>query len=181
MSAGVEQREAAAQDGEADARGARGGRGGSGGGFEDVVRRQHEAAVADREGDADSAGQGEVADVLKRVFHQGHQEQRRHGQLRRVDVDRQAERIGVGHAQALQGHQLLQEAHLVRERHLAARGALRQVAHQSREADDGLRGALRGGPDEGVDVVERVIQEVGVELTAQPEVLALRVAEAHLL
>ena len=113
--------------------------------------------------------------MLEGILHEGDEHQGRHllaGQrVGHADLDRDA----VGVAQFHQRDIVLQEGDLAVQRHAGLIALVEHEAHHPGEFQYGLLGLLGVDVDEGVDVVQRVHQEVGVDLVLQVLQLLLQV------
>ena len=172
MAAGVGQLEPAAQVLDADAR------------ADTVGLGLRVAAVLDPEGDpplfpgeadADERGAPVVDAMLEGVLDGRDEEQRndRHVGHRVGQVD-----LDPGHLVAAQAHQVdvvAHEGHLAGQRHLLLARLIEGVAQQVAQLADALLGRVGIHLDEAADVVERIEEEVGVQLVPEPDQLRLGV------
>ena len=109
-----------------------------------------------------------VADtVLEGVLDERDEQQRGDGDARGVvgEVGAEAQLVGVAHTH--KPGVVVHKLNLLGHRHALVVALVEHVAQDFRQLDDGLLRALRVDVDEGVDVVERVHQEVGIQLVLQ--------------
>ena len=135
------------------------------------------AAVADRAGDlavgvidvhVDERRVVVAHAVLECVLHEDDQQQRRNGDLRRQVVRILHPDVHVvGVADAHQPDVILDELNVLVERDDFASRIVEHVAHHLRKLDHGVFCIFRVDVDQRMDVVERVHEEVGIDLVLQ--------------
>ena len=105
--------------------------------------------------------------MLERVLHKDDQHQRRQlqfGQLRRnIHVDVHLSGISEAHELNVE----VEKLHLARQRNELLAAFVQNVAHHLRQFDDGSLGTFGVDVYEGMNVVERIHEEVGVNLILQ--------------
>lgn len=131
--------------------------------------------------DGDVGGLFVAHAVLEGVLDQRDEEQRRNRGRRGSVGQRDKEPHVARQANAHQLDVVAQEVNLGRERDGGAAAVVEHVAQHAAQVVDGLLGTGRVELDERVDVVERVEEEVGVQLALEVLQLGLGVAVLQLL
>ena len=132
-----------------------------------VATVEQQRCLLDADGDIDKRCLAIADAVLEGVLHESDEHQRRYllvGELA-GHIDRDLHLIGI--AQLHQLDVILQESNLTIERHDLFVAFVEHEAHHLRQFEDGLLRLLRVNIHQRVDIVQRVHQEVGIDLVFQ--------------